>query len=88
MPPAEPGAENATPTMSLKALVWRGPITICKPRSTVGQAPVKQRYVASSEIVASYDVLKTRTSEKKGAAPTIDAAVGSVIRLGSSSAIA
>jgi len=32
--------------------------------------------------------LNTRTSEKKGATPTIDAAVGSVMRFGSSSASA
>src|SRR5262245_1252725 len=45
---------------------------------------MKQRYVASIEIVASYEVLNTRTSEKKGAAPTIDATVGIVTRFGSS----
>ena len=40
------------------------------------------------ETVEWSDVLKTRTSEKNGAAPTIDATVGIVTRLGSSSAAA
>jgi hypothetical protein len=40
--------------------------------------PMKHRYVADTESDEVCDVLNKRTSEKNGAAPTTDAAAGSV----------
>jgi hypothetical protein len=78
-PPAEFGATNAETTMSSKARDSRGDSekVVC---ADDGQAPMKHRYVAVIWALDAYDVLNTRTSEKNGDAPTIDATAGTVIR--------
>ena len=43
-----------------------------------GHGPMKQRYLAVTFRLAVYDVLNARTSEKKGAPPTIDAAANAL----------
>jgi hypothetical protein len=68
--------------MSSKALDSRGARAKVSWAGAAGQLPRKQRYVAVTSTDDVYEVLKARTSDKKGAAPTIEATAGIVIRAG------
>src|SRR5262245_66064582 len=66
--------------MSSSASDCLGPSTKLAPGGIAGQGPMKQRYVIWTVRSDSYEVLNARTSEKKGAIPWREAAVGSVTR--------
>src|SRR4029453_9203016 len=79
-PPAEFGAPKAFTTMLSNACASRGSRSKELWAADVGQLPRKQRYVAVTCNVAEYEVFMTRTSEKKGLTPTIEATAGMVTR--------
>src|SRR5262245_21166272 len=79
MPPAVLGAAKLVWTMSSKPLDSRGwSVMFSGAAPAVQGLGMKQWYVAVTFRLAVYDVLNTRTSEKNGACPTIDAAAGNV----------
>src|SRR5215813_12834236 len=79
MPPALLGAANVAATMSSNASAWRGVRVNVSSGVVPGQVPRKQRYVAVTWRLVSYEVLKTRTSVKKGEKPWIEAAAARVL---------
>src|SRR5512132_246817 len=66
--PADEGALNAANTMSSNARDSRGASTNVACGAAPGHAPKKHRYTAVTDTGVVYDVLNTRTSEKKGLA--------------------
>jgi hypothetical protein len=66
--PADDGASKTPATMSSNARDSRAESVNVACGAAPGHVPRKHRYTAVTETGEVYDVLKTRTSEKKGAA--------------------